>query len=141
MNLELLERGDLPTVLFLTLPRVYIANKLPITIKLIDSLNTFKSHLKTFFFFPMPTISQVLLFRMIMHCKFWCFCLLFFFTFHFFSSACEFRFIERIGAHGKQNPDFIIIIFIINYLTFITRSSIFFAVSNVIFLPVVYQMF
>ena len=29
-------------------PRLY--NELPITIKLIDSLNTFKSHLKAFFF-------------------------------------------------------------------------------------------
>ena len=28
----------------------------------------------------------------------------------FFSSACEFQFIERIGAHGKHNPGFIIII-------------------------------
>ena len=33
-----------------------------------------------------------------------------FFFFSFFSSACEFRFIERIGTYGKQNPDFIIII-------------------------------
>ena len=41
-----------------------------------------------------------------MHCKFWCFCLLF--SFSFFSNACEFQLIERIGAHGKQNPDFII---------------------------------
>ena len=47
MNLELLERGDLPITLFpYIVPRLY--NKLPITIKLIDSLNTFKSHLKAF---------------------------------------------------------------------------------------------
>ena len=44
-----------------------------------------------------------------MHCKFLVFLLIFFFFF-FFSSACEFRFFERIGAHGKQNPDFIFII-------------------------------
>ena len=30
--------------------------------------------------------------------------------FSFFSSACEFRLIERMGAHGKQNPYFIIIL-------------------------------
>ena len=36
-----------------------------------------------------------------------------FFFFSFFSSACEFRFIERIGTPCKQNPDFIIIIIII----------------------------
>ena len=50
-----------------------------------------------------------------MHCKFWDLAyffsfLSFFFFFFFFLSACEFRFIERIGAHGKQNPGFIIII-------------------------------
>ena len=50
MNLELLERGDLPTALYFSFiaPRLY--DKLPITIKLIDSLNTFKSHLKAFLF-------------------------------------------------------------------------------------------
>ena len=42
-----------------------------------------------------------------MHCKFLVFLPIVFFF--FFSSACEFRFIERIGAHGKQNPDFIVI--------------------------------
>ena len=49
-----------------------------------------------------------------MHCKFWCFsyCFLFLIFFFFFLRACEFRFIERIGAHGKQNPGFIIIIII-----------------------------
>ena len=45
-----------------------------------------------------------------MHCKFLVFLLIVFFFFSFFSSACEFRFIERIGTHGKQNPDIIIII-------------------------------
>ena len=45
-----------------------------------------------------------------MHCKFLVFLLIVFLFFSIFSSACEFRFIERIGAHGKQNPDFIIII-------------------------------
>ena len=43
-----------------------------------------------------------------MNCKFLVFLRIVFFFFSFFSSACEFRFIERIGAHGKQ-PDFIII--------------------------------
>ena len=47
-----------------------------------------------------------------MHCKFLVFLLIVFFFFSFFLSACEFRFIERIGAHGKQNPDFIIIIIV-----------------------------
>ena len=46
-----------------------------------------------------------------MHSKFLVFLLIVFFFFSFFSSACEFRFIERIGAHGKQNPDFIIILY------------------------------
>ena len=45
-----------------------------------------------------------------MHCKCLVFLLIVFFFFSFFSRACEFRFIERMGAHGKQNPDFIIII-------------------------------
>ena len=72
-------------------------NKLPITIKLIDSLRHF--------FFPVLMISQVLLFGKIMYCKFLVFLLIVFLFFSFFSSACEFRLIERIGAHGKQNPD------------------------------------
>ena len=55
-------------------------------------------------------ISQVLLFRRIIHCKFLVFVLIVFFLFSFFLRACEFRFIERIGAPGKQNPDFIIMI-------------------------------
>ena len=50
-----------------------------------------------------------------MHCKFLAFLLIVFFFSSFFLSACEFRFIERIGAHGKQNPDFIIIITIYLY--------------------------
>ena len=45
-----------------------------------------------------------------MHCKFLVFLLIVFIFFSFFSSACEFRFFERIGAHGKQNPGFIIVI-------------------------------
>ena len=61
----------------------------------------------------MPMISQVLLFRKILHCKFFVSLLIVFLFFLFFSSACEFRLIERIGAHGKQNPDFNIIIIII----------------------------
>ena len=47
MNLELLERGDLSIVIFVTLPRVYII-KFPYAIKQIETLNTFKSHLKAF---------------------------------------------------------------------------------------------
>ena len=59
----------------------HIYNKLPITIKQIDSLNTFKSHLKASFFFRVYGQSgltvredyalRVLLFVRIMHCKFW----------------------------------------------------------------------
>ena len=64
-------------------------NKLPIAIKLIDSLNTFKSHLKAFFF-TMPMISQVLLFRKIMQCKFLGFCLLFSFSFRFSRALVNF---------------------------------------------------
>ena len=45
-----------------------------------------------------------------MHCKFLVFLLIVFFFFSFFSSACEFWFIERIDAHGKQNPDFILLL-------------------------------
>ena len=106
------ERGFANSSFSYIAPHLY--NKLPITIKLIDSLNTFKSHLRHFLF-PVPMISQVLVFRMIMHCKFLVFLLIVFFFFSFFSSACEFLFIERIGAHGKQNPDFIIIIIIIKF--------------------------
>ena len=47
---------------------------------------------------------------MLVFVNFWCFCLLFSFSLRFFSSTCEFRFIERIGAHCKQSPDFMIII-------------------------------
>ena len=47
-----------------------------------------------------------------MHCKIFVSLLIVFFFFSFFSSACYFRFIEGIGAHGKQNPDFIIIIMV-----------------------------
>ena len=57
----------------------------------------------------MELISQVLLFRKITHCKFLVSLLTVFFFFSFSSSACEFRLSERTGAHGKQNPDFIII--------------------------------
>ena len=42
-----------------------------------------------------------------MYCKFLVFLLIVFFFFSLFSSACEFRFVERMCAHGKQNPDFI----------------------------------
>ena len=45
-----------------------------------------------------------------MHCQFLVFLIIVFLFFLFFSSACEFRLIKRIGAHGKQNPDFIIIV-------------------------------
>ena len=46
-----------------------------------------------------------------MHRKFLVFLLIVFLFFSFFSSTCEFQLIE-IDAHGKQNPDFIIIIII-----------------------------
>ena len=45
-----------------------------------------------------------------MHCKFLVFLRIVFLFFSFFSSACEFQLFERIGAHGKQNPDFIILL-------------------------------
>ena len=44
--------------------------------------------------------------------------LLIIFFIYIFSSACEFQFIERIGAHGKQNSGFIIIIIIIIIIIF-----------------------
>ena len=97
------ERGFANHSFSYIVPHLY--NKLPITIKLIDSLNTFKSHLKAFFF-SVPMISQVLLFRKIMHCTFLVFLLIIFFFLSLFSSAREFRFIERIGAHGKQKSRF-----------------------------------
>ena len=91
-------------------PRLY--NKLPITIKLIDSLNTFKSHL-TAFFFPVPMISQVSLFRKIMHCKFLVFLLIsdprrgcfmgfceFIFFFFFLSFFFFFLFFFRRSCQG-----------------------------------------
>ena len=49
MNLELLERGDLPITFSYFALRLY--DKLPITVRLIDSINTFKSHLKAFLFY------------------------------------------------------------------------------------------
>ena len=42
------ERGFANHSFSYSAPRLY--NKLPITVKLIDSLNTFKSHLKAFLF-------------------------------------------------------------------------------------------
>ena len=51
-----------------------------------------------------------------MHCKFWGFAYCFFLSFLLlFSSACEFLFIERIGAHGKQIQ--------VLLLLFITKSK------------------
>ena len=69
------------------------------------------SGLYMFFFFSVPMISQVLLFGKIMHCKFLVILFIVFLFFSFFSSACEFRPIERIGTHGKQNPDFIYLLY------------------------------
>ena len=83
---------------------------------ILDASGKIKKKIKVIFrhfFFPVPMISQVLLFRKIMHCKFLVFLLLVFFFLSFFSSASEFRFIERIGAHGKQNPDFIILLLLL----------------------------
>ena len=60
-----------------------------------------------------------------MHCKFLVFLLIVFFFFSFLLSACEFLFIKRIGAHGKQNPVFIIIIIIMmssNHKSFLRRQ-------------------
>ena len=61
------ERGFVNRSFSYIAPRLY--NKLPITIKQIDSLIPLKVILRQFFF-PVPMISQVLLFRRIMHCKF-----------------------------------------------------------------------
>ena len=98
---------------FANRPFPYIAlrlyNKLPITIKLINSLNTFKSHRKAFLFSRAYNQSGLTL-QEIMHCKFLLFLLIIFLFFSFFSSACEFQLIERIGTQGKQNPDFIYMI-------------------------------
>ena len=49
-----------------------------------------------------------------MHCKFLVFLLIVFLFFSFFLSTREFRFIETIGAHGKQNPDFIILLLLLS---------------------------
>ena len=52
-----------------------------------------------------------------MHCRFLVF-LHIVLLFPFFSNTFEFRFMERVGAHCKQNPDFIIIIIIIIIIFF-----------------------
>ena len=88
-------------------PHLY--NKLPIAIKQIDSVNTFKSHLKAFLFSRAYDQSGLAVWEDL-HCKFWSFDYYFFSHFFVFSSACEFRFIKRIGAHGKQNPGFIMLL-------------------------------
>ena len=44
-----------------------------------------------------------------MHCKILVFLLIVFFFFSLLLSTCKFRFIQRIGSHDKQNPNFIII--------------------------------
>ena len=100
------ERGFANCFFYYIAPRLH--NKLPIIIKLINSLNTFKSHLKAFLFSRAYDQSGLTV-QEDYALKFW-FLLIVFFVFSFFSSACEFWFIERIGAHGKKNPDFIIII-------------------------------
>ena len=53
-----------------------------------------------------------------MHCKFWCFCFLFLFL--FFSRACEVWFVERLGAHGRQNPNFIIVVVVVVVVVVVT---------------------
>ena len=82
-------------------PRLYRYIKLPIPIKLIDSLNTFKSHLKAFLFSRAYDQSGLTVREDYA---------LYIFVFSFFLSACEFWLIERIGTHGKQNRDFIILL-------------------------------
>ena len=110
MNLELLKRGDLPIAFSYIAPRLY--NRLQITIKLINSLNTFKSHLKAFLFSHAYDQSSLTVQEDYALQIFGVFLLIVFLFISFFSSACEFQHIERIGAHGKQNSDFIIIIII-----------------------------
>ena len=58
-----------------------------------------------------------------MHSKFLVFLLIVFLFFSFFLSACEFPLIERIGAHDKQNPDFIIILYETKPFTRVTAGS------------------
>ena len=81
-------------------------------IELIASLNTFKSHLKAFIFSRAYDQSGLTVREdyALQIFGVFAYCFLFLFV---FSSACEFRFIKRIGIHDKQNPDFIIIIIII----------------------------
>ena len=66
-----------------------LCNKLPVTIKLIDSVNTFKSHLKAFLFSRAYDQSGLTV-QEDMQCKFWCFYLLFSFSFRFFQVLVNF---------------------------------------------------
>ena len=104
------ERGFANRSFSYTAPCLY--NKLPITIKQIDSLNTFKSHLKAFLFSHAYDQSGLTVRSGGLCTKFWSFAY-YFFLFFLFSNACEFWFIERIGAHGKQNPGFIILLLLL----------------------------
>ena len=67
-----------------------LCNKLPITIKLIDSLNTFKSHLKAFLFSRAYDQSGLTVTGGLRIVNFWCFCLLFSFCFRFSRALVNF---------------------------------------------------
>ena len=65
-----------------------------------------------------------------MHCKFLVSLLIVFLCFSFFSSTCEFQLIERIGTHGKQNPDFIINFFFPGILLFFIFINVYVSVHE-----------
>ena len=87
-------------------PRLY--NELPIIIKLIDSLNTFKSHLKAFLFSCAYDQSGVTVLEDY-YCKFWCFCFSVSFTLRFSRGLVNFGSSEERALAAKQNPDLTII--------------------------------
>ena len=70
-------------------PRLY--NKSPVTLKLIDSLNTFKSHLKAFLFSRAYDQSGLTVQEdYLCIVNVWCFCLLFSFSFRFSRALVDF---------------------------------------------------
>ena len=73
-------------------------NKWPITIKLIDTRNTFKSRFKAFLFFPCLWSVKFSCSGRLCIVIFLVFLLIVFFFVSFLSSACEFQFIEKIHS-------------------------------------------
>ena len=87
MSLELLERGNLPIALCLTLPRFYIMNcQLQLNW---STLNALKSHLKAFLFSFAYDQSGLTVTRN-MHCEFLVFLLIVFFSFRFSQALVNF---------------------------------------------------